>query len=478
LTGITDDSRSVAPGDLFCAWAGESVDAHGFVADAQRAGAVAALVERPVAATLMPQVVARDGRRAASIAASVVLGDPQEALRVVGLTGTNGKTTSVWLLRHLLSTAWRCASLGTLGVYLPDGSKVEGSERLTTPGPVELVRTLRTLVDGGAEAVAMEVSSHALEQGRVQALGFDVVVFTNLTRDHLDYHVTEAAYLAAKLLLAERVRANGWAVINARVPEWQAVRARVSRVLSFGIETEADLRASHVIVTEHGTRFVCTYRDEVVPVELPLLGAFNVENTLGALGACLALGLELRACVARLAAVPQVPGRLERIADSPCTVLRDYAHTPDALERVLQTLRPLVRGRLIVVFGAGGDRDPGKRPLMGAVAHANADVIIVTSDNPRTEDPDAIIDQIVAGIPAARRQRITDRGSAIAHALDLARKGDVVVLAGKGHETYQVLGTTKVPFDERAIVAGILSQRGSIPADDRSGRASGPEAGA
>ena len=457
VMGITDDSRQVFRGDLFCAWAGGAVDAHRFVSDAQAAGAVAAVVERPVAETVMPQVVARDGRRAASVAASVVLGDPQDALRVVGLTGTNGKTTSVWLLRHLLSSAYRCASLGTLGVYLPDGSRLEGSERLTTPGPVELIRTLRALVDGGADAVAMEVSSHALEQGRVHALGFDAVVFSNLTRDHLDYHVTEAAYLAAKLLLADRVREDGWAVINARVPAWQAVRSRVRRVLSFGIDTDADLQASHVIVTEHGTRFVCTYRGEVVPVELPLLGSFNVENTLGALGACVALGLDLRTCVARLASVPQVPGRLERIAETPCTVLRDYAHTPDALERVLQDLRPLVRGRLIVLFGAGGDRDPGKRALMGEVAQANADVIIVTSDNPRTEDPDTIIDQIMAAIAPGRAERITDRRLAIAHVLGLARRGDVVLLAGKGHETYQVLGTTRVPFDERTIVQQLLA---------------------
>ena len=457
VMGITDDSRLVSAGDLFCAWAGGTVDAHGFVGDAQAAGAVAALVERPVAETVMPQIVARDGRRATSIAASVVLGDPQDALRMVGLTGTNGKTTSVWLLRHLLAPTFRCASLGTLGVYRPDGSKLKGSERLTTPGPVDLIRVLRELVDGGADAVAMEVSSHAIEQGRAHALCFDAVVFTNLTRDHLDYHGTEAAYLAAKLLLADHVRDGGWAVINARVPAWQAVRSRVRHVLSFGIDTEADLQASHVIVTEHGTRFVCTYHGEVVPVELPLLGAFNVENTLGALGACVALGLDLRACVGRLASAPQVPGRLERIAEMPCTVLRDYAHTPDALQRVLQSLRPLVRGRLIVLFGAGGDRDAGKRPLMGEVAHANADVIIVTSDNPRTEDPDAIIDQIVAAIPAGRAERITDRRLAIAHALGLARRGDLVLLAGKGHETYQVLGTMRVPFDERAIVAELLA---------------------
>ncbi len=461
IAGITDDSRAVESGDLFCAWQGVAFDAHHVVADAARAGAAGALVEHAVTeATDLPQLIARDGRRAASVAAAVVLGDPQDELRVVGVTGTNGKTTSVWMLRHLLAGRYRTASLGTLGLYLDDGSKLEGSERLTTPGPVELIRALRMLVDRGVEAVAMEVSSHALEQGRVHALGFNVAVFTNLTRDHLDYHGTEEAYLAAKLLQVDRLRENGVAVINARVPAWAGVRQHARHVLSFGIDVDADLRASHVIVNGQGTRFVCSHRGDVVPVELPLLGAFNVENALGALAACTALGLDLRQSARRLAAVPQVPGRLERIGVKPCPVLRDYAHTPDALERVLQVLRPLTRGRLIVVFGAGGDRDPGKRPLMGAVAAANSNVSIVTSDNPRTEAPDAIIDQIVAGMPEHRRLRITDRRAAIAQALGMTGPADLLLLAGKGHETYQVLGTTKVPFDEQRIVQELTAGGG------------------
>jgi UDP-N-acetylmuramoyl-L-alanyl-D-glutamate--2,6-diaminopimelate ligase len=417
---------------------------------------MAVLVEDEVADTALPQVRTHDGRRAASIAASVIYGDPHESLRIVGVTGTNGKTTSVWLLRHLLAGRYRTASLGTLGIYLADGSHLEGSERLTTPGPVEMVRALRDLVDRGVEAVAMEVSSHALEQGRVHALDFDVAVFTNLTRDHLDYHGTEQAYFAAKLLLVDRLRSSGTAVVNAGVPAWNEIRDRVAKVLSFAIDEAADLRASHIIVNDHGTRFVCSYAGDVIPVELPLLGWFNVENALGALAACVAVGMDLREAVKRLAHVPQVPGRLERIATDPCTVLRDYAHTPDALERVLQALRPLTPGRLIVVFGAGGDRDRGKRPLMGAVATANADVTIVTSDNPRTEDPDAIIDEIVAGVKG-EYVRITDRREAIALAMEMSHPRDVIVLAGKGHETYQVLGREKVGFDEREIVSGLAN---------------------
>lgn len=458
VSGITDDSRAVGVGDLFCAWRGLTVDAHRFVGDAERAGAAAALVEREVEGVAMPQVRTHDGRRAASVAASVVYGDPQASLSIVGVTGTNGKTTSVWLLRHLLGARFQAASLGTLGIHLPDGSPLEGGESLTTPGPVELIRALRDLTDRGIDAVAMEVSSHALEQGRVHAVDFDVAVFTNLTRDHLDYHGTEDAYLAAKLLLVDRLRANGTAVLNASVDAWDKVRTRAGHVLTFGIDVDADLCASHIIVNDHGTRFVCTYGDDVVPVELPLLGWFNVENALGALAACVALGIDLRESVRRLANVPQVPGRLERISTEPCAVLRDYAHTPDALQRVLQVVRPLTAGRLIVVFGAGGDRDRGKRPLMGAAAAANADLLIVTSDNPRTEDPDAIIDDIVEGLPEGY-ERITDRRAAIARALELARPRDVVLLAGKGHETYQVLAGGKVDFDEREIVASLLNGR-------------------
>jgi UDP-N-acetylmuramoyl-L-alanyl-D-glutamate--2,6-diaminopimelate ligase len=454
VTGIADDSRSVEQGDLFCAWKGVAIDAHRFVGDAERAGAAAALVEYEVDGVALPQLRTRDGRRAASVAASVVYGDPQADLRVVGVTGTNGKTTSVWLLRHLLGGKYRTASMGTLGVHLADGSHVAGSEHLTTPGPVEMMRALRDLVDRGVEAVAMEVSSHALEQGRVHALGFDVAVFTNLTRDHLDYHGTVEAYLGAKLLLVDRLRESGTAVVNASVPAWDEVRSRAARVMTFAIDEEADLKASHIIVTDHGTRFVCSFDGDVIPVDLPLLGWFNVENALGALAACVALGLDLRESVKRLARVGQVPGRLERIATDPCTVLRDYAHTPDALERVLQALRPLTPGRLILVFGAGGDRDRGKRPLMGKAASANADVTIVTSDNPRTEDPERIIDDIVAGM-TGEYERIADRRTAIARAMDIASSRDVIVLAGKGHETYQVVGEGRVGFDEREIVTDL-----------------------
>ncbi|HEX6939376.1 MAG TPA: UDP-N-acetylmuramoyl-L-alanyl-D-glutamate--2,6-diaminopimelate ligase [Longimicrobiales bacterium] len=459
ITGISDDSRRVRAGDLFCAWAGTTVDGHRFLAAAESAGAVAALVERPVPECGLPQVVVRDGRRAAALAAAAVYGEPAAALRLVGVTGTNGKTTTVWLLRHLLGARWGSATIGTLGVILEDGRPLPGSEALTTPGPVDLARLLRELADRGVGAVTMEVSSHALDQGRVHALRFDAAVFTNLTRDHLDYHGTAEAYLGAKRALAGLLRPGGAAVINADDPAWAGLEDAAPRALRYAIDAAADVRAADVELGAYGARFRLIAPSGEARIALPLLGAFNVHNALGAASAALALGLTVDEVAEGLQTAPQVPGRLEKIADRPCTVLRDYAHTPDALERVLAALRPLVAGRLIVVFGAGGDRDRGKRPLMGAVVERWADVPIVTSDNPRTEDPELIIEEIVAGMPQGRHLRVTDRRAAIARALGLAQPGDLVLLAGKGHETYQVVGQEKLPFDERVIVGELVASQ-------------------
>jgi UDP-N-acetylmuramoyl-L-alanyl-D-glutamate--2,6-diaminopimelate ligase len=461
ITGVSDDSRRVAPGDLFCAWRGTAFDAHDALVDVARAGAAAAIVERLVDGASIPQLLVRDGRRAAAVGAAAVYGDPQSRLRLAAVTGTNGKTTTVWILRHLLGLHAPTASLGTLGVVLEDGTTLHGSDSLTTPGPVELARTLRLLVDRGIGNVVLEASSHALHQGRMDALRFDAAVFTNLTRDHLDYHGTLEAYLAAKLSLCALLAADGAAVVNADDPAWAAVTERAVRVLRFGVESPADVRAWRVQLGRDGSGFDCAYDGRTVPFRLPLIGAFNVQNALGAIAAGLAMGLDLDALAARLATVPQVPGRLERIASRPCPVLRDYAHSPDALRNALGALRPLVRGRLLVVFGAGGDRDRGKRPLMGAEAERGADVAIITSDNPRTEDPDAILDDIESGMTGGRHIRIVDRREAIAHALAIARPDDLILLAGKGHETYQVVGRETRPFDERVIVEELQGARGS-----------------
>jgi UDP-N-acetylmuramoyl-L-alanyl-D-glutamate--2,6-diaminopimelate ligase len=455
LTGITDDSRQVGPGSLFVAVRGTARDGHDFLpAIADRAGA--AIVEDGSRTTL-PAFVVTDARRAAPIAAAAAYGEPGSKLRLVGVTGTNGKTTTVGMLRHVLDQGegGRCASIGTLGVLVgSEGTPQPGGGGLTTPGPVELQRVLRALVDSGVTTVAMEVSSHSLDQRRVDGLEFDVAVFTNLTRDHLDYHGTMEAYVAAKARLIDYLTATGTAVINADDDAWQ-VLARAPRQVRFSLAgNDADVRASEVRYTPRGSEWQLEAGGTRVTVQLPLVGDFNVANALGAAAAAWALGLPNDEIARRLSTLPQVPGRLERIHERP-TVLRDYAHTPDALERALMAVRPFAERRLIVAFGCGGDRDRGKRPQMGAIAERLADHVIVTSDNPRTEDPDRIIDDIEAGMHGTNHERITDRHDAIARALTIAATDDVVVLAGKGHETYQIRGTIAYPFDEREIVRGL-----------------------
>jgi UDP-N-acetylmuramoyl-L-alanyl-D-glutamate--2,6-diaminopimelate ligase len=302
----------------------------------------------------------------------------------------------------------------------------------------------------------MEVSSHSLDQRRVEGVLFDVVTFTNFTRDHLDYHGTMEAYLAAKALLVGQLEREGVAVVNADDPAWAALPA-APRTVRFGVAPTADVRATEVRCTPTGSRFRLSLGAEAHELVLPLLGDFNVANALAAAACAWALGEPAEGIVSRLATMPQVPGRLEIVHRHP-TVLRDYAHTPDALERAIDAVRPFAGGRLLVVFGCGGDRDRGKRPEMGRIAAERADLAILTSDNPRTEDPERILDDIEAGMGDVAHERIEDRRAAIARALTLAEPDDLVLLAGKGHETYQIRGTTRFPFDEREIVAEILSE--------------------
>ena len=464
IPSVTTDSRKVKPGALFLAYPGTAVDGHGFVAAAARAGAGFALVERAVPDARIPQAVVRDGRRAASVAASAFFGNPGDALVLLAVTGTNGKTTTVHLLRHLFSDRAPAGSLGTLGVTDARGHLLPTEGSLTTPGPVELYAALAALRHGGAQTVAMEASSHSIDQDRIGGLEFQAAVFTNLTRDHLDYHHDEASYLAAKVKLDRYLAPGGFQVVNADDPAWRALPVRAERI-TFGTGAGADVRAEAVEGDRAGMRFRLAWRGATADVALPLLGGFNVENALGAAATAIALGRELGQVAARLSAAPQVPGRMERIAETPCVVLRDYAHTPDALERALTALRPLTSGRLLVVFGAGGDRDRGKRPMMGAVVAARADLGIVTSDNPRTEDPERILDDIEEGMGSTPHVRIVDRRAAILRALAIARPDDTILLAGKGHETYQVVGHDHVPLDERAIVAeAVGAAAGASPA--------------
>ena len=453
VTGVTTDSRKIEPGGLFVAYAGSATDSHRFLPQAVQAGAAAAIVEYRFDGTALPLIEVKNGRHAAALAAALHYGDPAVGLTLLGVTGTNGKTTCVHLLRWLFGADAPAGSIGTLGAVDGNGDVIPGTENLTTPGPVELQCTLARLALGGVRTVAMEASSHSLDQGRLYGLEFKAGVFTNLTRDHLDYHQTLESYLGAKLRLAGLLASEGVAVTNADDPAWDTRIPGHHEHLTFGITHAADVRATDVAGDARGMRFTLTAKGKSARATLPLLGRFNVENALGAAAAALALGHDMARVAERLAAAPQVPGRMERVAETPCVVLRDYAHTPDALERAMAAVRPLTRGRLIAVFGCGGDRDRGKRPQMGALAARDADIAIVTSDNPRTEDPEKILDDVEEGMGETPHLRIVDRRQAILRAISIARPDDTILLAGKGHETYQVVGLEKLPFDERDIVA-------------------------
>jgi UDP-N-acetylmuramoyl-L-alanyl-D-glutamate--2,6-diaminopimelate ligase len=445
------DSRIAGPGMLYVAMRGSQSDGHRFVADAVKRGATAVIVETPQRSGV-PEIVVRDSRRSALVLGAAWYGHPGRCLTLVGVTGTNGKTTTTGLIRHLLNEHETAGSIGTLGAFDGQDEPVPSTAgSLTTPGPIDLQGTLAALLSRGVSQVVMETSSHSLDQGRLDGLGFAAAVYTNLTRDHLDYHGTMEAYLASKLRLSALLRPKGVEVVNLDEPAWRTLPERSPR-LTFGLDPAAAIRATSIVLDARGSRFLIDGRFGSAEAALPLLGDFNVANALAAAATALALGRPLDQVVERLATAPQVPGRMERIADVPCIVLRDYSHTPDSLERALVTLRPLTTGRLIVVFGCGGDRDRGKRPLMGRIAAEHSDLAIATSDNPRTEDPGAIIDDIERGMGGMPHLRITDRLKAIHTALGEARAGDTILLAGKGHETYQVIGTSKIDFDEREIV--------------------------
>jgi UDP-N-acetylmuramoyl-L-alanyl-D-glutamate--2,6-diaminopimelate ligase len=460
---VTSDSRRAGEGSLFCAVRGSEADGHDFLRAAAEAGIVAAVVEEAEPDLGVPQLHVRDSRLATALAAAELYADPWNELSLVGVTGTNGKTTTVAILRHLLEGRGPSASIGTLGVIGPTGDVIEGTEGLTTPSPVDVAAWMRRLVEEGVCAAAMEVSSHALDQQRVAAMRFDAAVFTNLSRDHLDYHGTFEAYRAAKLRLLELLKPGAAAVVNIDDSVWREVADRTERCVRFGTGSRADIRAEDVAVIPEGTRWQLHTPSGSAQVRLPLQGAHNVSNAVAAAAALWSLGSKPDELAESLATVPQVPGRLECIARPPRspTVLIDYAHTPDALSRVLAAVRPIARGRVIVVFGAGGDRDTGKRPEMGRVAAIGADLSIVTSDNPRTEDPESIIDQIEAGMGDAPRLRDVNRREAIRRALAEARVEDLVLLAGKGHERYQIWGTERHPFDEREVVRSILAEGAS-----------------
>jgi UDP-N-acetylmuramoyl-L-alanyl-D-glutamate--2,6-diaminopimelate ligase len=471
------DSRKVKPGDVFLALPGAAVDGRSFIDVAVRQGAAAAVVEAngwvkrqvDVPVRAVPHLRSVLGPLAASF-----YGHPSDSMLSIGVTGTNGKTScSQWIAQLLTRAGRRCAAIGTIGIGFPDEPFTDNP--LTTPDPVSLQREVRQLLDAGAQALAMEVSSIGLEQGRVTGMKFDVALYTNLTRDHLDYHGTMERYEAAKALLFDWPTLSH-AVINLDDP---AARRRIPGLLERGVRTfgftctgaPGDRRLAHLLAAEDirtttdGQAFVAVLDGQRVAVDVPVVGHYNVSNLLGVVGVALACGVNFAAAVAALPSLSPPMGRMQRVVrpDAPLAVV-DYAHTPDALAQALQALRPLAqsrRGRLWVVFGAGGDRDAGKRAPMGAAAAGGADVVVVTSDNPRTEDPAAIVAQVALGARTARELHcVLDRGEAIETAVAKAAPQDVILVAGKGHEDYQIVGTRKQPYSDLAQVRAALSERG------------------
>lgn len=462
VTGVTEDSRQVSSGNVFVARAGTKTEGQQYVADAIAKGAVAVVTEKILLDCRVPQVLVPHAGEATSKLANLFHGRPGDALKVIGITGTNGKTTTTYIVRHLLKNAGiRCGLVGT--VEIDDGrTAVEAS--MTTPSAGDVAKLLADMRDNGCGACAIETSSHALDQGRVAGVNFAAGGFSNLTGDHLDYHKTMDHYAASKAKLFDQLPAGGVAVVNAD-DEWSArmIENSRARVIRYGIESLAlDYRASEIEVTATGTRFVLTTASGRADVGMRLIGRHNVENAL--MAAALVgetFGVSVQEIAAGLSEALGAPGRLQAVrAGQPFAVLVDYAHTDDALENVLTALRPLTTGHLRVIFGCGGDRDRTKRPRMARTAQSFADALYVTSDNPRTEDPRAILDEIVSGLSADKAKSAyvdADRRSAIRRALSDARAGDIVLIAGKGHENYQIIGTTKHHFDDVEEAVRFLS---------------------
>jgi UDP-N-acetylmuramoyl-L-alanyl-D-glutamate--2,6-diaminopimelate ligase len=471
--GLTDDSRRVMAGGCFVAVRGLHVDGHRFIPQAVERGARAIVAEPPdpLPGREVGRILVPDTRWALPRLADAYFGHPSQALTVVGVTGTNGKTTTTYLVEALLRA--RGLETGVIGTirYVIRGQAREASQ--TTPDALELQALLAEMVAAGVGGVAMEVSSHALEQRRVDGVAFDVAIFTNLTQDHLDFHGTMERYAEAKRrLFSELLHAGGkpgaTAVLNADDPVGARWAAELpGRVLTFGLGPGRAVRARRHESSLDGVTLEAETPAGPVRLASPLIGEHNVMNLLGAVATGIALGLAPEAIATALAGVTAVPGRFERVdAGQDFLVVVDYAHTPDALRRVLETARRLTPGRLGVVFGAGGDRDRGKRPLMGRIAAELADRAWLTSDNPRTEDPAAIIREIAAGVvppPPGGYTTDPDRREAIREALSWGRAGDTVVIAGKGHETYQIIAGHSLPFDDRLVAHEILTTRLTQP---------------
>ncbi|HXQ52306.1 MAG TPA: UDP-N-acetylmuramoyl-L-alanyl-D-glutamate--2,6-diaminopimelate ligase [Stellaceae bacterium] len=461
ITGLTADSRAVRPGFLFAALAGSRTDGARYIADAVARGAVAVLVADAEAAAGMDVRVVADPNPRRRLALAAALFHAPQPETVVAVTGTNGKTSVAAFTRQIWAHhGLRAASLGTIGVVGPDFAR---PGNLTTPDPVALHIELKALAQSRTTHVAVEASSHGLDQFRLDGLVLAAAAFTNLSRDHLDYHRDMAAYFAAKRrLFAELLPEDGTAVINFDSDEGRALAAlarhRGQRVIGFGLAADADLRLVETRPEGAGQRITVAAPGQRRTLILPLMGAFQAMNALAAMGLAVATGVPIDAALDALAALEGAPGRMQHVASHPsgAPVIVDYAHTPDALETALAALRPHAKGRLALVFGCGGDRDPGKRPLMGAIAERLADRVIVTDDNPRGEEAALIRRAILATCPKARE--IGDRAGAIRAALQMLEPGDVLLVAGKGHERGQIVGDKVLPFEDAEVARAILAE--------------------
>jgi UDP-N-acetylmuramoyl-L-alanyl-D-glutamate--2,6-diaminopimelate ligase len=462
VTALAYDSRQVVPGTVFVAVQGTRADGAAYAPDAMTRGAVAIVASSPApAGTAVPWIRVTDDRLALAVLADWFHGHPSQALTVVGTTGTNGKTTTSYLVRAILEQAGLpCGLVGT--VHYSVGAALYDAPR-TTPESLDLQALFRRMVEAGARACSMEVSSHALALRRVDGTRFAAAIFTNLTQDHLDFHGDMAQYFAAKRRLFDLLPAGAPAVVNLDDVYGRRLAAELPGVVTFGIDPAATVHPVGVVPSFAGLTFDAVTPAGRIPIRSRLTGPFNLSNLLGAIAASVAIGVPAEAITGGLAALTAVPGRLQVVSDpdDDVTVIVDYAHTDDALRNVLEAVRPMVTGRLVTVFGCGGDRDRTKRPLMGAMAARLSDAIVVTSDNPRSEDPERIVDDIVAGVTqvATPWTRDTDRRRAIDSAVEGARAGDVVVVAGKGHEQYQVIGSQSVPFDDVAVSREALARR-------------------
>ncbi len=461
VSGLCSDTRTLNKGEVFFCLKGQHYHGNQFVHEAVQKGAVAVVTDSVVSGLPVPQIVVKDTLEAMAYMASRFYGEPSKKQKVIGVTGTNGKTTSAWLIYNILKRAnWPVAVLGTIRYLMPDGKEERAS--LTTPLSIKWQALLKEALDRGARATVAEVSSHGLALKRVNWTSFTVSLFTNLSRDHMDFHRDMEEYFQAKAQLFRRWTQGPW-VINTDDPYGAKLAMEAGpKLVSYGLNPDAMYRAVDWNLDLDGIRATVQEADGSYELHSPLIGKVNLYNILGALAVVRSLGIDRDVAVQALRHTGPVEGRLQRIPnDRGVTVIIDYAHTPDALEKVLQTLRPLTSGRLITLFGCGGNRDRGKRPLMGEVASRLSDLVVVTSDNPRWENPQEIIKDIIEGIKNDNYKVIPDRAEAIAEALAMARPGDTVLIAGKGHEDYQEVKGQRFHFSDHERVLEVLRTGGT-----------------